>query len=154
MSAPDQRDDVEGFVTLHVPSRYNYLRIVRQSVTDLCARTGLSEIDSAQLEMAVDESCANIIEHSYEGEEDAGSAAQGLGLKINFIQYSDRIVVEIYDYGHGFDFDSYQYPEPAEYVESSRRRGLGMYIINKFVDELSYQRGTSLGNCLKLTRYI
>ena len=53
---------IEGFVTLHLPCRYSYLRMIRQSVLDISARAGLSEFKTAQLEMAVDEACANVIE--------------------------------------------------------------------------------------------
>ena len=148
----EQNKDAEGFVTLHVPSRYSYLRIVRQSIVDLCARAGSSELVAAQLEMAVDEACANIIEHSYGGENEPDGQANTLGLRVNLVQFRHKIIVELHDFGKGFDFDSYQYPAPDEYVENKQSRGLGMYIINQFVDEVDYQRNTSTGNCLKLTK--
>jgi len=148
-----QEKEVEGFVTLHVPSRYSYLRIVRQSVMDICARAGASEFDAARLEMAVDEACANIIEHSYGGEKQADDySTEGLGLRLNLVQHSDCIVVELYDYGKGFNFASHTFPVPEEYIDKEHNRGLGMFIINQFVDEVDYQRGTSMENCLKLVK--
>lgn len=150
-----QELEVEGFVTLHVPSRYSYLRIVRQSVLDICARSGASQIDAAQLEMAVDEACANIIEHSYGGENaPSDHSCENMGLKINLLQHRDRIVVEIYDFGKGFNFESYAFPEPEGYLENKQTRGLGMFIINQFVNEVLYERGTSRGNYLRLTRML
>ncbi len=155
MAEQENSKAVRGFVTLHIPSRYGYLRVLRQSVLDTSVRAGLSEFDAAQLEMAVDESCANIIEHSYGGELMATEAgAQDAGIHVNLIQQDDRVVVEIYDHGKGFDFDNYKFMQPEDYLDGERDRGLGMYIIHKFVDELSYERGTPSGNYLKLTKLL
>ena len=143
---------IEGFVTLHLPCRYSYLRMIRQSVIDMCARAGLSEFKSAQLEMAVDEACANVIEHSYGGESAASNNPNHPGLRINLMQCRDRIVIEIFDRGKGFDFETQPVIEPENYVGSQRQRGLGMYIIQKFVEDVTYERGTSSGNCLRLTK--
>ncbi len=142
---------IEGFVTLQLPCRYSYLRMIRQSVTDISARSGLTEFQTAQLEMAVDEACANVIEHSYGGERGA-SRPDHPGLRINLMQCRDRVVVEIYDRGAGFDVDKQRPISPDEYVAAQRERGLGLYIIQKFVDDLQYERGGSAGNCLRLTK--
>ena len=154
MAGQDANLAIEGFVTLHLPCRYSYLRMIRQSVIDMCARAGLSEFKAAQLEMAVDEACANVIEHSYGGEQVAVNNTNHPGLRINLMQCKDRIVVEIFDRGAGFDFDAHQVVDPDTYVANQRNRGLGMFIIQKFVDDLSYERGTSSGNCLRLTKLL
>lgn len=151
MSTDEPELRAKGFITLHIPARYGYLRVLRQSVLDTCVRGGLSEFDAAQLEMAVDEACTNIIEHSYGGEPGATANAEA-GIHVNLIQQKDHIVVEIYDHGRGFDFEDHELLKPEEYLEGDHDRGLGMYIIHKFIDELTYQRGTPSGNCLKLVK--
>lgn len=153
-SAEHREHPIEGFVTLHLPCRYSYLRMIRQSVIDMSARSGMSEFKSAQLEMAVDEACANVIEHSYGGEANAMNNPNHPGLRINLMQSNDHIVIEIFDRGEGFDFDTQQVVNPDEYVANERQRGLGMFIIRKFVDEVTYERGTSSGNCLRLTKHL
>ena len=62
------------------------------------------------------------------------------------------MVVEIYDRGSGFDVDKQRPISPDEYVAAQRERGLGLFIIQKFVDDLQYERGGSAGNCLRLTK--
>jgi serine/threonine-protein kinase RsbW len=153
-SEKDSHLSVEGFVTLHLPCRFSYLRMIRQSVTDVSARAGLSEFQTAQLEMAVDEACANVIEHSYGGESGAVSNPEHPGLRINLMQCRDRVVVEIFDRGAGFEFDAQRVVPPDEYLDHQRQRGLGMYIIQRFVDDVQYERGTSSGNCLRLTKML
>ena len=150
----DKSLTIEGFVTLHLPCRYSYLRMIRQSVTDMSARAGLSELQAAQLEMAVDEACANVIEHGYGGEAGAATNPDHPGLRINLMHCKDRVVVEIFDRGVGFEFDRQKVISPEEYVERGRERGLGMFIIQKFVDDVQYERGTSSGNCLRLTKLL
>ena len=76
------------------------------------------------------------------------------GLRLNLIQYGDRVVVEMLDRGKGFDFNERQVVEPDQYIEDERERGLGMYIIKRFVDEAEYETGTEVGNCLRLTKRI
>jgi serine/threonine-protein kinase RsbW len=153
-ASSDKSLSIDGFVTLHLPCRYSYLRMIRQSVVDMSARSGLSEFKAAQLEMAVDEACANVIEHSYGGEAAALHNPNHPGLRINLMQCRDRIVVEIFDRGRGFDFDGHMTMDPGEYIEAERNRGLGMFIIKRFVDDVAYERGTSSGNCLRLTKLI
>ena len=154
MSGQDSNLAIEGFVTLHLPCRFSYLRMIRQSVIDMCARAGLSEFKAAQLEMAVDEACANVIEHSYGGEQSTANNPNHPGLRINLMQCKDRIVVEVFDRGAGFDFDTHSVVDPDAYIANNRSRGLGMFIIQKFVDDVSYERGTSSGNCLRLTKLL
>ena len=144
----------DGVITLRTPSRYSYLRTIRQSVTELCVRCGLSEFKTAQLEMAVDESCSNVIEHSYGGEEASATNPEHPGLQVNLTSARDRIVVEIIDQGNGFDFERQSSVAPDAYLDEARERGLGMYIIRRFVDDVSYDRGTPLGNCLRLTKLL
>jgi serine/threonine-protein kinase RsbW len=136
-----------------MPSKYSYLRIARQATLDFCARAGLSEFRSAQMEMAVDEACANIIEHSYKTAADENSTRTA-GIQINLIHQKDRVIAEISDFGRGFDFDSTPSIAPEAYMDQERSRGLGLYIIRNFVDELSYERNTLSGNRLRLMKLL
>ena len=128
--------------------------MIRQSVLDMSARAGMSEFKAAQLEMAVDEACANVIEHSYGGEQATINNPNHPGLRINLMQCRDRIVIEIFDRGRGFDFEDQSVIQPQDYLSEGRQRGLGMFIIQKFVDDVSYERGTSSGNCLRVTKLL
>lgn len=141
-------------VTLSMPGRYAYLGAIRQAVLHTCSQAGLSDEKSAQLEMAVDEACSNIIEHGYGGEHGPVGQHDDIGLRIQLIRAPGRVVVEIYDRGEGFNFEGTTGVAPADYVDERRQRGLGLYIIRCFVDEVAYQRGTAMGNCLRLTKLV
>ena len=152
MASSDREATIVKSSTIQVPVSYKHLHLIREKVLDQASQAGLSEPLSAQLEMADDEACTNIIEHSYGGE--IAEDKDHPGLRVNFVQYLDRIVIEIYDHGAGFDFKKHHIVDPDQYIANRQERGLGMYIITSFVDDVAYQRGTTAGNYLKLTKLL
>ena len=57
--------DFERVFTLQVPSSTENLALIREFVTTIGNQAGLSPAGVAQLELAVDEACANVMEHAY-----------------------------------------------------------------------------------------
>lgn len=133
-------------VTVHLPGSLDFLRVARQAVADLCAQARAPVTWSSQLEMAVDEACANIIEHSYR------HADKNPGIQISLTHFNDRIEVDIQDTGAGFAFDHAHPIPPDRYIEEGRSRGLGLHIIRSFVDHATYRHGTANGNSLRLVK--
>lgn len=154
MNPPPASPDASPSVTVTVPGHYARLEVIREAVLHTCRLAGLAPARTAQLEMAVDEACSNIIEHSYGGENAAVRRAGDEGIRLRLVREPGRVVVEIFDRGDGFDFDQAPVVSPADYFEERRQRGLGMYIIRCFVDAVSYQRATPQGNCLRLTKLV
>jgi len=154
MKSQDDQSSIEGFVTLHVPCQNSYLRIVRQSISNLCVHSGLSEFKAAQLEMAVDEACASIIKRNAHAEAPPEPDPERQGLRLNLIQKRDKIVVELYDYGPGVDFEQEEEVDPEEYADDTQDRALGLYVIKRFVDDLHYEAATRNGNYLRLTKLL
>lgn len=152
MKDPVEDISAEGMVSIHLPCHFEYLRIARQSILDICARAGLSEYKTAQLEMAVDEACTNIIEHSYGHVKNKHSRPDQLGMQINLIRRPTCIVVDLIDFGRGFTGEESKEIDPAQYMEDHRNRGLGLYIIKTFVDDVKYTRDAKKGNRLRLTK--
>ena len=145
---------MDACVTLRIPRLYVHLAAIRAAVLHTCKRAGLADDKAAQLEMAVDEACSNIIEHSYGGENSPAPAQDEDGLLIKLIRFPDRIVVEIFDRGAGFDFDASPAVSPADYLDERRQRGLGLFIIRCFVDSVAYDRATPDGNRMRLTKLV
>lgn len=156
MHATDPKfNDCLGVVTVHMPCEFGYLRIARQNVRDFSARCGLSEHKTAQLEMAVDEACTNIIEHSYgrkTGQTRPDPTNPGLHLTLS--QYPDRVEILMTDFGMGFDYAQTQSIPPDRYIDRERERGLGLYIIRNFVDVAEYTADVRDGNRLRLVKMI
>jgi anti-sigma regulatory factor (Ser/Thr protein kinase) len=154
MTSEQNSQNIEGFVTLHIPCRFSYLRIVRQSISNLCVHAGLSEFKAAQLEMAVDEACSSIIGRNAASEPADEHDPERQGLRLNLIQQKEAIVVELYDYGIPLNFETNEVVEPEQYADNPEGQGLGMYVIKRFVDEIHYEPETRSGNYLRLKKII
>jgi len=154
MSGLPPEQDCLGVVTVHMPCELGYLRVARQNVRDFSDRAGMAPARIDQLEMAVDEACTNIIEHSYNrsAEVAASAAAPHPGLHLTMAHYGDRVEIELKDFGRGFNYGETQTIEPDSYLAGQRQRGLGLYIIRTFVDQAEYRADAALGNRLLLVK--
>jgi len=94
------------------------------------------------LELVVYESCTNIIRHAYHPEQ------QGMfQLKVWF--EPDRVVIDVIDFGRGFDPDAIPPPD----MDDPKEGGMGLFIIRQTVDEFSYTAGGRLqGNIMRLVK--
>ncbi len=130
---------------LTIPSSTRYLEDVRQFVERHAERAKLPEDSVQQLKMAVDEACANVIEHAYKGDTERP-------IDIAVIVRPDRFTVRIRDEGEGFDPAVYQEPDLTRIVRSRRAGGLGVHIMHRLMDQVEYrQRGRTNECCL--TKY-
>ncbi|NNE71455.1 MAG: ATP-binding protein [Rhodothermales bacterium] len=130
---------------LTIPSSTRYLEDVRQFVEIHAEKARLPEDSVQQLKMAVDEACANVIEHAYSGNTDQP-------IDIAVIVKPDRFTVRIRDEGVGFNPDAYQEPDLARIARSRRAGGLGVHIMHRLMDQVEYrQRGRTNECCL--TKY-
>ncbi|MBT4603110.1 MAG: ATP-binding protein, partial [Bacteroidetes Order II. Incertae sedis bacterium] len=82
--------------TLTIPSSTRFLEDVREFVTSHAEKAEFSESEVEQLKMAVDEACANVIEHAYHGETEQP-------IDIAVIIQPDRLTVRIRDKGRQFN---------------------------------------------------
>ena len=95
--------------------------------------------------MAVDEAFCNFIDHAYGGE--------GVGdVRCSVEVGEDTLTVIFKD--HGRPFDPALVPEPAVNIplQKLRRRGAGLYLMRKVMDELHYEPSTEGGNVLVLVK--
>lgn len=139
-------------LSLHVPGSYRYLALVRDAAVELAQQQGFNVFDASQFEMAIDEACTNVIEHSYGGECSLESEPDHPGICIRFIPMKNGIAVEISDYGAGFDFQQDRIVDAKDYIANGSERGLGLYIISQFVDDVRYEHGSGSGNTMRLTK--
>ena len=98
------------------------------------------------IQLAVDEACANIITHSYENM-DPGSII--LDLELN----PDCLRVSLTDFGQSFDPGNVPDPDFFALIEGRTEGGFGVYFIKKLVDSMEYT-ATENGNTMTLTKYL
>jgi serine/threonine-protein kinase RsbW len=133
---------------LLLPGTPDSLPAIRQAVMEAAERCRLSEEDAAKLEMAVGEACTNVIEHAYR------TQPLRLEIEVSIHEMNDRLEVVITDYSTiNFPIDDSAGISIDEYIETERRRGLGLFIIRSFVDHLEHRFICGQGNELKLIKY-
>jgi serine/threonine-protein kinase RsbW len=148
-SQPSSDTSSSASSRLLLPGTPDSLPKIRELVVDAAERCHFNAEDVAKIEMAVGEACTNIIEHAYR------TQPLRLEIEVEVQPLSDRLEIIIVDYSTiNFPIDEVQGLELDEYIETERRRGLGLFIIRSFVDKLEHRFICGQGNELKLVKYI
>ncbi|MCJ7736229.1 MAG: ATP-binding protein [Anaerolineae bacterium] len=115
------------------PGRFESLTLVSDFVATAAREAGLNDFDVYNVQMAVDEACANIIQHGYGGD-DSGE------IECSCVIGEDRLTVELRDYGA--EFNPCEMPEPnlTGALEDRGVGGLGIYLMCKLVDGVEFER--------------
>ncbi len=132
--------------TLTIPSATRCLRKVRQFVTQHARQAKLTDHHTNALILAVDEACANVIEHAYQQDPDNE-------LTITMTIESTRVVVKIRDHGLPFNREDYQRPNVVELSRKRRSGGLGVDIMRRMMDQVEYSARENM-NEVRLIKFI
>ena len=132
---------------LQVDSRLENLEVIADFVATSMKQLGIEE-GTYQVQLAVDEACSNIIKYAYSDWEGIISIACEL--------QDNEFVITIGDKGSPFDPNSVPPPDMETDWDERSIGGLGIYMMRKLMDEVSYSYDTEKGNRLtmrkKLTR--
>lgn len=133
---------VEG-LEIRLTSDPRWLQVLRAAVGQVGHLAGLDPATVDHLKLAVDEACANIIVHGYEGRRDQPIIAT-LHL------HSDRLEVRLRDFGKQVPPESIR---PKE-GDASRPGGLGVHLIHCCMDEVTYRPADGPGMELTLVKHL
>lgn len=129
---------------LSVTSRLERLAEISKFVQRAAHACGLRGNACDDVQMAVDEACANVIEHAYQGK------ANGK-IKIVCERRGNNFVVQIID--HGIPFDPKQIAKPILDAPLTERNigGLGIFFMSKLMDQVDFDfsRGENVLTMLK-----
>ncbi len=117
---------------LEVAAKDVELLAIKDFVQRVCDGAGCSPRETANLKLAADEACSNIIRHAYRG-------ASGGKIFLEMSVGDGDIEMKIVDQGRSFDFGKVKDPDLNQYVEVGRKGGLGIWLIKKMVDKVSYR---------------
>jgi sigma-B regulation protein RsbU (phosphoserine phosphatase) len=137
---------MEGKRVLRVrfPSDPQGLKTVRSQVREIAASCGCAEKTAAELVIAVNEACMNIMQHAYKGD------------------CSGEIVLEITNNGDELEFQLTDFAEPVDCsriaprdLDELRPGGLGTHFIREIMDEFVYGHlEGECGNYLRMKKKI
>jgi serine/threonine-protein kinase RsbW len=138
-------DSLERTFQLHVPSSTENLAMIRDFVGSIGQRAGMSPGELVKLELAVDEACANVIEHAY-GSDDTRE------VRVKATLDPESVQIEIMDTGRGFDPSKVEEANLAQLASGRKSGGLGMRLIRSVMDEVQYQIVPGQKNELRMVK--
>lgn len=128
------------------PGNYRSLEAISDFIINQAEQANFSPSDIYAIQTAVDEACANIIDHAYGGEN-----IGDISIKVTLIRNGLRIILE--DNGEPFDPDAVPAPDISSPIEIRKERGLGIFFIRQLMDKVIFEFSQNNGNKLTLVKY-
>jgi len=126
------------------PARAAELKSARDSVREAVEGCGCSAKSTADIVLATDEACQNIIRHAYRGDSDNV-------IEIEVEHQGDCLVFSLTDHAPAIDPSRVK---PRD-LDDIRPGGLGTYFIRRVMDEVEFLSPASgSGNLLRMVRRI
>ncbi len=131
--------------TFTFDASFDSLDEIREFVGEAARRGGFSDKEIYSIQLAADEASSNIIEHAY-----AGVGNGKIEIDCSISETELKIVMR----DHGRSFDPSTVPEPNVKADLSERKigGLGMYLMRKLMDDVSYESSADAGNVLTMIK--
>ena len=105
--------------------------------------------DGYQFIMAVDELCANIIEHA----DQRPAQMRGIGnISVEFRQYAARAEARITYGGEAFDPTGFEPEAMSEIIRKGQNGGLGLRLISRMHMQMGYFREDGVNVCILAKR--
>jgi serine/threonine-protein kinase RsbW len=131
-------------IQLNVPATHQYLNVVGACIEALLSRCeGIADPESAKynVQLAVQEVCANIVDHAY--------ADQSGRINIAF-DYADGVLTTTLS-DQGCPFDPSIVPTPD--LDNPQEHGLGLFLVHQLMDQVTYTPSSS-GNVWQLHKQL
>ena len=139
--------DESEYVTVGIPAKLNFMRVVRDAIGEAALDFGFPEEDAEQIIMAVDEAATNVVQHGYSQQEAEKSR---LYLQVFFSR--TRLVVELIDRAARFSPLEERGLTVEEFLASGKSHGFGLYVVRTFVDQIEHDYKEGEGNRLRLIK--
>lgn len=128
-------------VELKVPSKAEYVAVVRALVTDIARRLSMSTSAVQDVQVAASEACANVVIHAYSDPDRAPS-----DMTVRCMSSHGRMVIEVADSGRGFSV-------PIAFARDEEKDGgLGLLLINELMDQVSLDSAPDQGTIVRMVK--
>jgi serine/threonine-protein kinase RsbW len=134
-------------IRLVIESRFENIFLIGGAVRGIAATLAFDETICYHLELCVVEAVNNTLKHAYDCE-------PGHSVEVEILIHQDRIIFKIRDTGksmHAGKVEPLQF-EPGN-VESVPERGMGRFIMDALMDEVSYETVNGR-NILSMTKFL
>ncbi len=105
-----------------------------------------SEVDRANIIMAIDEVCANLIIHSNNCDPDKNFEV------IIEVEKDKEIIFQIVDQGVGFNLERYREPDLKYLMAEQRKGGMGLMFVVRVMDDVKFTTRSKKNICRLVKR--
>lgn len=134
------QEDVHDEIVMSMPSKAEYVGVVRLTVSAIANRMGFNIEDIEDIKVAVAEACTNAIRHS-----------ENHDFKVSFQVFEDKMGISISDEGKGYQIDEMDDPDLNNPKEEG---GLGIFIIKSLMDEVDMISKVGEGTQIKMIKFL
>lgn len=147
MSTCGQTPDRDPDVALELFSQARFLSGARALVSNVAQRVGFPEHQCGQISLAIDEALCNVIKHGYNREPDGRIWLSLWVLEPDDENQAPGICLIIEDRAQQIDPDQIK----SRDLDDIRPGGLGVFIINEIMDQVSYEKrdGGGMRLCMR-----
>jgi serine/threonine-protein kinase RsbW len=132
--------------TVTYPGRFENLAKISEFVVQAAKAAGLNAEAVYAVDLAVDEACTNIIEHAYGGETKGNIRCTCTAMK-------NGLKIVLHDTGRPFNPARVPPPEVKARLKDLKSRGAGLFLMQKMMDEVSFEFTQGEGNILTMVKY-
>lgn len=140
--------DVGGCFEATFRSDTANLARIRAFVREKAAGVGFPPEALDSIELAVDEACANVMEHAYPQQ------STDVGLHLSIRTALDAFTVVIADRGSTFDPMTVPPPNLDRHLAEFRVGGLGIFLMRSLMDHVDYHIQPGFKNEVRLVKYL
>ena len=126
-------------IKMEITANPAYVSIIRLTTSGIANKVGFCMDDIEDLKVAVSEACTNDIKHSSDDR-----------FTITYTMIENGLTIEIIDNGNGYDTSSINEPD----IENLKESGMGLFIIEALMDEVSIESQEGKGTSIKMTKYL
>lgn len=118
-------------VRLALPAQHKFLNVVGTCIRALITNeNNVSDRDALiyNIELAVHEACANIVEHAYAG------LSGRIEVIFRLVEEPRQLIVDLGDNGRSFDLESVSEPD----LDQPHTNGYGLFLVHQLMDQVEY----------------
>jgi serine/threonine-protein kinase RsbW len=123
---------------------FSHLVVIRRFVAKVSRELGLDAHLIPDLQLAVDEVCANIIEHGYSG--------QGGDIEVTIELVREGVQAQVRDWGVAFDPQAVPKPDVSLPLEKRPLGGLGLFLVQQVMDDVRFEFDAQKGNTVTMLK--
>ncbi|MBI5843669.1 MAG: SpoIIE family protein phosphatase [Deltaproteobacteria bacterium] len=125
--------------TMEIPASLSSLAPLFAFTAALREETGLSEDEMKQVNLALEETVVNVIDHAYGGRSDNR-------MEVTLGAFPGGIRVIVTDFGRPFDFENKRIKYDGKADINQPVGGIGLFLMQKVMDSVHYEPATETGN--------